>query len=79
MYTVKLVHYQILIYYNIIFYSLHKIILCSFDLKQQVYDKKVFQVIYNTTIAAEHAVSRINGFEYPPGHPIILEFSSSSL
>jgi hypothetical protein len=48
-------------------------------LKQQVYDKKVFQVIYNTTAAAEHAVNRINGFEYPPGHPIILEFSSSTL
>ncbi|XP_025408459.1 RNA-binding protein 45 [Sipha flava] len=47
--------------------------------RQQVYDKKVFQVIYNTTAAAEHAVNRINGFEYPPGHPIILEFSSSTL
>lgn len=50
-----------------------------FILKQQVYDKKVFQVIYNTSVAAEHAVSRINGFEYPPGHPIILEFSNSPM
>lgn len=44
-----------------------------------MYDKKVFQVIYNSITAAEHAVNRINGFEYPPGHPIILEFSSNSM
>ncbi|CAI6343352.1 unnamed protein product [Macrosiphum euphorbiae] len=47
--------------------------------RQQMYDKKVYQVIYNSIAAAEHAVSRINGFEYPPGHPILLEFSSSSI
>lgn len=44
-----------------------------------MFDKKVFQVTYNTNAAAKHAVSRINGFEYPPGHPIILEFSTSTL
>lgn len=46
---------------------------------QQLYDKKIFQVVYRTTTAAEHAVNRINGFEYPPGHPIVLEFNNSSL
>lgn len=44
-----------------------------------MYDKKTFQVIYNTTAAAEHAVNRINGFEYPPGHPIILEYNNSPM
>ncbi|XP_050542986.1 RNA-binding protein 45 isoform X2 [Daktulosphaira vitifoliae] len=46
--------------------------------RQQLYDKKKFQVIYSTISAADHAVSRINGFEYPPGHPIILEYSSNT-
>lgn len=39
------------------------------------FDKKVFQVVYNTIAAAKHAINRINGFEYPPGgYPIHLEF-----
>ncbi|XP_050419599.1 RNA-binding protein 45 isoform X2 [Adelges cooleyi] len=46
--------------------------------RQQGYEKKMFQVVYNTASAADHAVNRINGFEYPPGHPIMLEFSSST-
>lgn len=42
-----------------------------------MYNKKTFRVAYRTLAAAEYAVSRINGLEYPPGIPIKLEISNS--
>jgi len=62
------------------FWQLFNIVpgLLSCDLSGMNNEGAVSQVVYNNPQSAQHAMDRINGFEMPPGYPIMVAYDGGA-